>query len=104
MDKKKTSKERKASSKKGEPLEGFIGVKTFDPMKTLLNKEFTLEAIFECLMDGDVQGAKEVFLNYLWAVNKARLAKKSGVSRSTIVHCLEHENPTFETFLKVMAV
>lgn len=103
MDKKKTSRGRGKSSPKEDGVEGFVGVKTFDPMAKLLNKKFTLEAIFECISNGDVVGAKEVFLNYLWAVNKAKLAKDSQVPRSTIVHCLEHKNPTFDTFLKVMS-
>jgi DNA-binding phage protein len=72
-------------------------------MAKLLDKAFTLEAIFECLMKGDVKGAKEVFKNYLWAVNKAKLARNAHVPRSTIVHCLEHENPTMDTFFKLMS-
>ena len=103
MGKKKISKERETSSQEGRPLEGFVGVRTFDPMAKLLNKKFTLEVIFECISNGDIEGAKEAFLNYLWAVNKSRLAKESHISRSTIVHCLEHKNPTFDTFLRVMS-
>jgi DNA-binding phage protein len=103
MDKKKILKKQEESCQKGSSIEGFIGVKTFDPMEKLLNKKFTLEAIFECISNGDVAGAKEVFSNYLWAVNKSRLSKDSHISRSTIAHCLEHKNPTFDTFLKVMS-
>lgn len=99
MDKKKISKERKVSL---QPL-SLKGVKPYDPMERLLDRGFTLEAIVECLMNGDVKGAKEVFKNYLWAVNKAKLSTKSHVSRSTIVHCLEHENPTIDTFFKLMS-
>lgn len=72
-------------------------------MEVLLDKKITLQAILECLSEGDVKGAKEVFLDYLCAVNKAKLAKESHVSRPTIVHCLQHKNPTLDTFLKVMA-
>lgn len=103
MVKKKILKEQKTSYPEEELVEGFIGVKTYDPMKKLLNKKFTLEAIFECISNGDVDGAKEIFLNYLWAVNKSKLAKDSHVSRSTIVHCLEHKNPTLDTFLRVLS-
>lgn len=103
MVKKKTSQEHLESLQKEIVHEEHSGIKPYDPMKKLLDKNFTLSAIFECLSNGDVKGAKEVFKNYLWAVNKVKLAKKSHVSRSTIVHCLDHENPTMDTFFKLMS-
>jgi DNA-binding phage protein len=103
MDKKKTLKEQEQSSPKLFKLKKGANIREYDPMKVLLDKKLTLQAILECLSEGDVNGAKEVFLDYLWAVNKAKLAKESHVSRSTIVHCLQHKNPTLDTFLKVMA-
>ena len=103
MDKKKTLKEHKRSSPKLFELKEGARVREFDPMEVLLDKKLTLQAICECLSEGDMKGVKEVFLNYLWAVNKAKLAKETHVSRSTIIHCLEHKNPTLDTFLKVLS-
>ena len=103
MVKKRISQERRESSLPEELPEGFIGIKKIEPMKKLLDKRVTLEAITECLLNGDVAVAKEVFKNYLWAINKSKLARDSHVSRSTIVHCLEHENPTVDTFFKLMS-
>lgn len=102
MVKKKISKNQEEFSQERRPVEGFIGVRTFDPMDKLLNKQFTLEAFLECISNKDVEGAKEIFKNYIWAVNKARLSKECSISRSTIAHCLEHKNPTLDTFLKIM--
>jgi|SRR5271169_2422674 len=99
MDKKKTSQEQKKSLQ----TLSLKGVKPYDPMERLLDRGFTLEAIVECLMNGDVKGAKEVFENYLWAINKSKLARDSKVPRSTIVHCLEHKNPEMDTFFKIMS-
>ena len=49
-----------------------LEIKTYNPMQKLLDKRFTLAAIFECLFNGDVKGAKEVFENYIWAMNKEK--------------------------------
>ena len=103
MDKRKTSREHKRSYPKMFELKETARVKEIDPMKELLDKKSALRAIFECLTEGDVEAAKEVFLDYLWAVNKAKLARETHVSRSTIIHCLEHKNPTLDTFLRVMS-
>jgi hypothetical protein len=49
-----------------------LDIKSYNPMQKLLDKRFTIEAIFECLSNGDVKGAEEVFENYIWAINKGK--------------------------------
>ena len=104
MVKKKTSQEPKTSSQKDEVIEGFVGVKRWDPKKRLLNKRSILEAVTECLLEGDAEGAWEMVQTYLKAVNRAELARDSHVSRSTVEHCLQHKNPTMKTVFKLLAV
>jgi len=49
-----------------------LEIKPYNPMQKLLDKRFTIDAIFECLSNGDVKGAKKVFENYIWALNKEK--------------------------------
>ena len=100
---KKTSQEPITSSQKEEVIEGFTGVKRWSPTKRLLNKRFVLEAVTECLLDGDAEGAWEVVQTYLKAVNRAGLAREAHVSRSTMEHCLQHGNPTIKTVFRLLS-
>ena len=103
MAKKKISQERVISSQPAESIEWVTGVKMFDPTKRLLNKRFVLEAITECLLNNDAEGAWEVVQTYLKAVNRASLARDSHVSRSTLEHCLQNKNPTIKTLFKLLS-
>ena len=103
MVKKKISQEPQTSCPKEVEIKDFSELKTWDPKAKLLNKSFVLEAITECLLNGDPEGAVEVVLIYIRAVNRRKLAKESHVSRSTIEHCLQHGNPTLETAFKLLS-
>jgi DNA-binding phage protein len=103
MARKKISKQHTTSSHQEEAIEGFIGVKRWSPSEELLDKRFILEAITECLLQGDVEGALEVFQIHLRAVNRSKLAKDSHISRSTLEHCLQHRNPTIKTAFKLLS-
>ena len=103
MDKKKTSQEPQTSCPKEVEFKDFSGLKKWDPKKELLNKSFVFEAITECLKDGDPEGAVEVFMIYLRAVNRRKLARDSGVSRSTIEHGLKRRNTTIKTAFQLLS-
>ena len=103
MAKKKISQEPRTSSKKEDALEGFKGARRWSPKDRLLNKRFILEAICDCLLQGDSAGAMEVLQIYLRACNRAKLAQDSHVSKSTIEHCLQHGNPTASTVFKLLS-
>ena len=104
MVKKKILQEQEISSQPEEMIEGYKGVKRFDPTKRLLNKRFILEAFTECLLNNDADGAWEMVQTYLKAVNRANLARDAHVSRSTLEHCLQSKNPTVKTLFKLLAV
>ena len=103
MDKKKTLPELQESCPKEAEIKDTSDLKEWNPRKELLNKRFILEAMVECLTSGDADGAKEVFLTYVRAVNRRKLARDSKVSLSTIEHLLQHNNPTLETAFKLLA-
>ena len=103
MDKKKTSKEHQTSCPKEVEIKDFSGLKKWDPKKELLNKSFVFEAIAECLKEGDPEGAAEVFFIYLKAVNRRKLSRDTGVSRSTIEHGLKRGNTTLRTAFALLS-
>lgn len=103
MAKKKTSKEHQLSCPKEVEIKDFSGLKKWDPKKELLNKSFVFEAISECLMDGDPEGAVEVFLIFLRAVNRSKLSRDSGISRSTIEHGLKKGNTSIKTAFTLLS-
>ena len=102
MDKKKTLQEPSESSQKDTP-DRLIGLRKWSPKDRLLNKRFILDAISECLLQGDALGAMEVVQIYLRTANRTKLAKEANVSQSTIEHCLQHGNPTAETIFKLLS-
>ena len=103
MDKKRISQGHITSSPKEVEIKDYSELKKWSPKNRLLNKRFILEAITECLLNGDAAGAMEVVQIYLRAANRAKLARDSCVSRSTIEHCLQHGNPTVETIFKLLS-
>jgi DNA-binding phage protein len=103
MDKKKTSKERKTCSPKLVKLKTFKGLEEWSPKTRLLNKKFILKAVVECLKNGDAEGAVEVVMTYIRALNRHKLSRDTHVSISTIEHCLQHGNPTIETAFKLLS-
>ena len=103
MGKKKILQERQISCPKEVEIKDFSGLKKWDPKKELLNKSFIFEAIKECLMDGDPEGAVEVLMIYLRAVNRRKLARDTGVSRSTIEHGLKRGNTTIKTAFTLLS-
>ena len=103
MDKKKTSKKPRQSCPKEVEIKDFSGLKEWSPETRLLNKTFVLEAITECLLSGDHEGAVEVFLIHVKAVNRSKLSRDSHVPRSTIEHGLLQGNTTVKTAFRLLS-
>lgn len=103
MVKKKISHVQQESYPREVKIKDYKGLTEWDPVKELMNKSFIIDCIKECLLDGDPRGAAEVFLIYVRACNRAKLAKESNISKSTIEHCLQHCNPTMETMFKLLS-
>ncbi len=108
MDKAKTSRRQKASSKKIQNKPQALQIKKgavvdlYDPTKALLNEEKIGRAIWECLKEGDSEGVIEIIQMHLEAVNKTRLAKEAHLSKTTMYHALRSKNPTIKTLAKLI--
>ncbi len=59
-------------------------------------------ALLESLIENDTEGFIEILDAYL-KVNRAEIAKKTGLSRSTVQHALSKKgNPTLKTIAKIV--
>lgn len=113
MGKIKTLRRRKASfSKKlaAKPVKKTLiklkdesKFKEYDPTVRLLNKKSLGSAIVECLIDNDPEGVIEMIEDYLETLNKSKISKESGLSRSTVYTFLKGKNPTIKTLAKIVS-
>lgn len=61
----------------------------------LKNKEFIFEALWQSLIDHDLNAFREILSTHLEVVNKAKIAKKAKISRRTLHRMLaKNGNPT----------
>lgn len=104
MDKTKTSKKHQIYLEKlsHTDLDKVPGLKRADPIKELTDPNRTAMAVFECLLNNDPQGAMEMIEIYLDALNKAKLRRRTKLSKSTMYSALKHRNPTIKTLAKIM--
>jgi len=113
MDKTKTLRRRKVSFSKKSVAKSDEGIvvklknaskfKEYDPTTRLLDKKSLGSAIVECLMDNDPEGIIEMIEDYLDTLNKSKISKDSGVSRSTVYTFLKGKNPTIKTLAKIVS-
>lgn len=96
MQKKSLENTRKLRLKKG------VKLAKHDPFKTLLNEKVIAQAFWECLKENDPEGAMEIINAHMNALNKAVLAKKADIPRSTIYHSIKSKNPTLKTVAKLI--
>jgi DNA-binding phage protein len=83
-------------------LKPGVHLEPHDPFETLLDEEMIGGAIWECLRGNDPEGVIEIINAHLEAVNKAELAKKARMPRSTLYHSLKGKNPTVKTLAKLI--
>jgi len=104
MGKIKISKKRQRflSRSKKLDLDKIPGLTRSQPLKELTDKKKTALAILECLQNNDPEGAMEMIVIYLDALNKAKLRKQTDLSKSTMYSALKHGNPTIKTLAKIM--
>lgn len=104
MGKRKTSTKRKQSSGNLSKVNlNHPSLREVDPLKELINPDFTARGILECLMNNDPEGVMEIVTSYLSALNKYELQRKSKLPRSTTYSALKHKNPTIKTLAKIMS-
>ena len=105
MPKKKISKKRgfSLSDMPTVNLKNRKGILEFDPDVRLQKPEVIAHALWECLVENDIEAFKEILRSHLEVVNKDTLAQKAGISRRTLFRMLSPEgNPTLENLGKII--
>lgn len=105
MPKKKISKKRDFSFKDMPTVKLKSKERTapFDPDKRLLNPDIVSKALWQCLVDNDIETFKEILRSHVEVRNKDDLAKKAGIPRRTLFRMLSPEgNPTLENLGKII--
>ncbi len=69
----------------------------------MTNKHLIANALWECLVQNDTEGFKEILKTHLELINKEQFSEKSGLSRRTLFRILSPEgNPTLENIGKII--
>ena len=99
MAKAKTSKKpRKFATKSLKGHEPFVSPE-------LKDAKLVVEALFECLRDGDVETFREVLTAHLMTTNKMKVAKKAGIGRRTLYDLMDPSkkfNPELSTLSAII--
>jgi DNA-binding phage protein len=105
MHKKKISKKQDFSLKdmKGIKLKSMEGITVHSSTDRLKDKSFIAAALWECLVEDDVELFKELLRTHLELTNKDDLAKRAGIPRRTLFRMLSPEgNPTLSNVSKII--
>jgi DNA-binding phage protein len=119
MDRKKTSKKPKKSSRatlskkrlavpthkkeaKQPKLKRKAGLIPYSPTEELLDETFIAQAVWECLKNNDPEGVVEVIQAHLRVVNKTRAAQQINLPRSSMYNAIKGRNPTVKTLAKLV--
>ncbi|PIU01230.1 MAG: hypothetical protein COT74_01620 [Bdellovibrionales bacterium CG10_big_fil_rev_8_21_14_0_10_45_34] len=79
---------------------GIIG---FNPDVRLQKREVVAQALWQCLVENDIEAFKEILRSHLEVTNKDELAQKAGIPRRTLFRMLSPEgNPTLENLGKII--
>jgi DNA-binding phage protein len=102
MDKVKTSKKQKSSSKKSKPL---ILVE-HRPEDFNFNKpKLVREILADCILNNDMDTFQDVFLAFIRNQSKTKLAEKSKLGRQTLYDLLNDKkgfNPEWDTLRSLL--
>jgi DNA-binding phage protein len=105
MPKKKTSKKRgfSLSDLPTVNLRNRKGILAFNPDVRLQKREVVAQALWQCLIENDIEAFKEILRSHLEVTNKDELAQKAGIPRRTLFRMLSPEgNPTLENLGKII--
>lgn len=105
MRKKKTSKKHGFCLKNMPDFELKIsqGLKSISATTRLKNKKFIARALWQCLIDNDVNAFKEILRSHFEVLNKEQISKQAGIPRRTLFRMLSPEgNPTLENVSKII--
>ena len=105
MAKAKTSQKRKAFSPENmTPTNVKASVKTMphDPLDNLKDRSFITKALFDCMVEGDMEEFKDTVRAHYEAVNTAKALKEVGLKKRTFYDAISEDgNPSLETVFKL---
>lgn len=79
------------------------GLSPHNARERMKNKVYISSALWECLVENDVDGFKEILRTHLELTNKDDFAKKSGIPKRTLFRMLTPEgNPTLDNVSKII--
>lgn len=74
-----------------------------DSASRLKNKHYIVQALIECLQDGDAEAFKEILRSYLDVINKSKFAEKTKIPERTLYRMVSKEgNPTLDKIARVV--
>ena len=105
MPKKKISKKR-AFSLNDMPtvkLKSRKGITSYSPDDRLKRPDVIAQALWECLVENDIEAFKDILRSHLEVANKHKLAKQAGIPKRTLFRMLSPDgNPTLENLGKII--
>mgnify|MGYP001376740461 CR=1 FL=1 len=79
------------------------GLKKVNASQRLRTRKIVSKALWECLVEDDPDGFKEILKTNLELVNKDEFAKEVGISRRTLFRMLSDQgNPTLDNVSKII--
>ena len=106
MNKRTTSRKRKFSLNDMpiRELKKGVTVKVLRSSSRLKSQELLFKALWQCLVEQDIESFKDVLRGHLEAANKEQLSRKAKTSRRTLYRILSAEgNPTLKSISKVIS-
>lgn len=84
-------------------LKNRKGITTYNVAERLTEPQIVAQALWECLIENDIQAFKDILRSHLEVTNKDKLAKKAGIPRRTLFRMLSPQgNPTLENLGKII--
>jgi probable addiction module antidote protein len=69
----------------------------------LKDRKYVLQALIQCLQDGDADAFKEILRSFLEVVNKTKFAEKTHIPERTLYRMVSEDgNPTLDNIAKVV--
>lgn len=84
-------------------LKSKKGLSSYSAKSKIKDKSYISKALWECLVDNDVEAFKEILRTHLEFANKEDIAKKAGIPKRTLFRMLSPEgNPTLENVSRII--
>lgn len=73
----------------------------FNPSEVFNDKQMVAMALAEAILDGDKEAFQDILEGFLATKNKAEIAEKTGLSRSSVYNAIKG-NPSIGTIMEII--